>query len=341
MIASDPPSHPASLLPPGRAVGGRYEIVGAIGEGGSGTVYLAHDLTTPAGVDRRRVVLKVIHRHLCGDRQIFGRFRREAEILEHLDNDHLVKLLEVLEDDGLLVLVLEHAAGRSLEDFLRDRAPLSLDLAVEIALQVCAALGAAHAAGVVHRDLKPANVLVSDSPSSPGGVHVRVLDFGLAKVVRGDRMVTGLTEQDMIFGTPEYMAPEQARGDEVDARCDLYSAGVMLFELATGAVPFRGRTPIASMSAHLTEAPRSPRVARPDLSRALEAVILRALAKAKEDRFPTAKAFAEALAAARERTHVVALSGHPAANVEVQNGRVTACYDSIKVSSLFISQNGP
>lgn len=297
-------------MPPGHRVGGRYAIIGTLGEGGSGTVYLAQDLTDQAAslAERRRVVLKVIHRHLCGDRQIYGRFQREAAILERLESDHVVRLLEVLEEDELPVLVLEHAGGRSLDEFLRERAPVALDLAVEIMLQVCAGLGAAHAASVIHRDLKPANVLVSLAAASPGGVHVRVLDFGLAKIVHGEKMVTGLTEHDMIFGTPEYMAPEQARGDEVDARCDLYAAGVMLYELATGSVPFCGRTPIASMTAHLSETPPSPRASRPDISPALEAVILRALAKAKEDRYPSARAFAEALAATREPARVVATS---------------------------------
>jgi serine/threonine-protein kinase len=314
---SDSAAPASSLLPPGRAVAGRYEVLGPIGEGASGSVYLARDLADAGAppTARRRVALKVIHRHLCGDRQIFGRFKREAAILSRLQGEHLVGLHEVVEDDGLLVLVLEHASGRSLEDLLRDRAPLPIELAIEITLQICAALGAAHAAGVVHRDLKPANVLVAESPSSPGGVHVRVLDFGLAKIVHGDKMITGLTEQDMIFGTPEYMAPEQARGDEVDARCDLYAAGVMLYEMAVGAVPFRGRTPIASMTAQLTEAPRSPRAARPDLSPALEAVVLRALEKDPEDRFPSARALAEALVGARDEPRVIAPAGVEAASV--------------------------
>lgn len=298
---------PAGRMPPGHRVGDRYAIIGTLGEGGSGTVYLAQDLTDTAAsaAEHRRVVLKVIHRHLCGDRQIYGRFRREAAILERLESDHVVRLLDVLEEDELPVLVLEHAGGRSLEDFLRERAPIALDLAVEILLQVCAGLGAAHAANVVHRDLKPANVLVSLSASSPEGIHVRILDFGLAKIVHGDKMVTGLTEHDMIFGTPEYMAPEQARGDEVDARCDLYAAGVILYELTTGTVPFCGRTPIASMTAHLTETPLPPRISRPEISPALEAVILRALAKAKEDRYASARAFAEALAATRAPAPVI------------------------------------
>jgi len=294
------------LLPRGRTVGGRYEIDSVIGEGASGVVYLARTKS-----DGARVALKVIHRHLCSDRQIYGRFRREAEILQRLEGPHLVKLLDFIHEDELLIIALEYVEGTSLDSVLSAAAPMSLGDAVEIALQICAALGAAHAAGVVHRDLKPANVLLEKPTLEQPGLKVRVVDFGLAKVVHGERMTTGLTEQDMIFGTPEYMAPEQARGDEVDPRCDIYAAGVMLYEMSVGNVPFRKRTPIASMTAHLTEEPPSPRASKPDrgISPALEAVILRALAKAPSDRYDSARAFAEALASARDEPRVIAVPG--------------------------------
>ena len=298
-------SESRSLLPKGRTVAARYEIEAVIGEGASGVVYLARH----KGDAGRRVALKVIHRHLCSNRQIYKRFEREAQILKRLEGPHLVKLLDFVQDDDLLVIALEYVEGRSLEAMLAEKAPIDLADAVEIALQICAALGAAHAAGVVHRDLKPANVLIENPTPEQPGLKVRVVDFGLAKVVHGEQMSTGLTEQDMIFGTPEYMAPEQARGDEVDLRCDIYTAGVMLYELAVGEVPFKKRTPIASMTAHLTEEPPPPRSSKPNrgISPALEAVILHALAKSPSDRYPTARAFAEALASARDETRVIAV----------------------------------
>jgi eukaryotic-like serine/threonine-protein kinase len=305
---------PQDRLPAGLRIASRYTIESVIGEGASGTVYRA-----TRDEDRGHVALKVIHRHLCGDRQIFRRYHREAAILKRLTGSHLVGMLDFIEEDGLLMIALEHIDGASLEDLLRAHAPLDVDRAVDIALEVCSALDAAHGAGVVHRDLKPANVLIeravraggaSSPPQGPLSGRVRVVDFGLAKVVHGEQMTTGLTEQDMIFGTPEYMAPEQVRGEDVDPRSDIYALGCMLYEMAVGAVPFERRTAIAVMTAQLTEPPVPPRAARPDgsISAAFDAVILRALAKVPAERHQSARAFAEALHACRER-RVVARSG--------------------------------
>jgi serine/threonine-protein kinase len=298
-----------AVLPSGALVGGRYRIASVIGEGSHSVVYLAR--REPGGDD---VALKVIHRHLCGDPQISRRFEREARILRRLDGEHVARLLDFVEDDGLLAIALERVEGVSLETLLVERAPLDIDLAIEITLQVCAALGAAHANGVVHRDLKTANVLVERPlPGAPGSgpragaVRIKVVDFGLSKVLQGETS-TALTEQGMIFGTPDYMAPEQARGDEVDARADLYAAGVMLYEMTVGAPPFSGRSAVGTMSAHLSEAPPSPRAARPGSSirPGLEAVILRALAKSPADRFASARELAQAIAAARDEPLVIA-----------------------------------
>ncbi len=329
-----------AVLPAGKSIGGRYLIESVIGDGAHAVVYLARRERPPApsakeedSVDETpasdKVALKVIHRHLCGDPQIYQRFHREAAILTRLHGEHVVKLFDFIEEDGLLTIALEHVEGMSLEARLR-KGPLALGDAVEITLQICAALGAAHAAGIVHRDLKPANVLVTEArrapspsrsnpsltPASPGPpapaeatteIRVKVVDFGLARLVHGDKELTSLTEQGMIFGSPEYMAPEQARGDEADARSDLYAAGVMLFEMAVGEPPFKGRSAIAAMAAHVSEAPPSPRALRSDgrISVALEAIILRALAKDPAHRYPSARAFAEAIASADKQPLVI------------------------------------
>ncbi|MEO7330175.1 MAG: serine/threonine-protein kinase, partial [Minicystis sp.] len=200
--------------------------------------------------------------------------------------------------------------GLSLEARLAEQHPLEIKEALEIALQICAALGAAHAAGIVHRDLKPANVLIerSEGRDSSPQLRVKVVDFGLARVMQGDKEeTTGLTEQGMIFGTPEYMAPEQARGDEADARSDLYATGVILYEMTVGHVPFTGRSPLGAMTAHLTETPPSPREARPgpEITAALEKVILRALEKEPLARYRSARAFAEAIDSARNEPLVI------------------------------------
>lgn len=320
------------LLAVGQMVAKRYVVEREIGEGAQGVVYLARDThgggrngdaaeTGPGSGGLDRVALKVLHRHLLGDKQIHKRFDREAAILKRLEGEHLVKLLDFVEEDGLLMIALEYVEGRSLEDLLREKSPLDLKKAIEITLQVAAALGCAHAGGVVHRDLKPANVLIEGSSKEADStrLRVRVVDFGLAKVVHGEHMTTGLTEHDMIFGTPEYMAPEQVKGEDADLRADLYAAGVMLYEMSVGKVPFTGRTPLAAMTAHLTEEVPPPRSSRRDhaISLSLEAVILRALAKEPKDRYSSARELAEALVSARDEPKVVAPVSSDRANAVV------------------------
>ena len=164
-----------------------------------------------------------------------------------------------------------------------------------IMLDVCEALSEAHAQGIIHRDLKPANVLLQD------GERAVVVDFGMAKIVTGGGTgTTALTQHNMVFGTPEYMAPEQARGDELDARCDVYAAGVIFYQMLTGRVPFNGATPLTVLTAHLTEPPEPPRVRAPlrDISAALEVVVMCALAKDPVERYATAGALAAAIRSA-------------------------------------------
>ncbi|WP_437814408.1 serine/threonine-protein kinase [Sorangium sp. So ce1078] len=331
-MTSQPPA--PERLPPGHRVASRYTVESVIGEGASGVVYRA-----ARDEDGRRVALKVIHRHLSGTPQIFRRYHREAAILKRIEGPHVVRMLDFVEEGGLLVIALEHIDGSSLEELLREHAPIEVDRAIDIALQICSALETAHAAGVVHRDLKPANVLV-ERPGTPpahppgGGAPsplagcVRVVDFGLAKVVHGEQMTTGLTEQDMIFGTPEYMAPEQVRGEDVDPRCDIYALGCILYEMVVGAVPFSKRTPIAVMTAQIAEQPLPPRSGKRDglISAGLEAVILRALAKERAERHPSARAFADALRACRERRVV----GHTPANPA----------DAISITELGLERTG-
>jgi serine/threonine-protein kinase len=292
------PNDPAEV---GAVIAGKYAITGLLGRGASGVVYEAE-------ADGAKVALKIIHPELCHSRQIFGRYKREAKILRHLTGEHIVRFLDFVEHDGLLVIALEFVEGESLEDFLGKS--LDCDTAIDVVLQLCSGLSVAHAAGVIHRDLKPANVMVHANGSEP--VRARILDFGLAKVVHGEHMTTGLTERDMIFGTPEYMAPEQARGEEVDARCDVYACGVILYELVTGTVPLEGKTPFATMTAQLTEQVEPPRKRAPEknVPPALEAVILRALEKDPAKRFASADAMKKALEAAAER-RVISITPGP------------------------------
>lgn len=283
---------PASQrLQPGTIFAERYTIDDLIGEGATGTVYAAR-----RNDDNQPVALKVIHAHLVGNRQVNRRFHREAEVLRQLTTPHIVRVQDFGEDaSGLLFLALERLKGEQLGTIISREIELPMSHVAAIFRGICSALAEAHAAGVIHRDLKPDNVVVERLGDVV--VRVAVLDFGLSKMLRGRTMgSTNLTEENMVLGTPEYMAPEQARGDEVDDRCDIYAAGVILYLLLTGRVPFKHKSPVAIMTAHLTQDP-SPPTHRPSGSvvpSSLVAVVMHALAKRRRDRYPDAAALAGA-----------------------------------------------
>jgi serine/threonine-protein kinase len=283
-----------------RVIAEKYEVLGVLGRGGTGVVY---DAITQDGT---AIALKVMHDALAGDKQIRGRFEREAAILRRLEGAHICPILDSGEVAGpgtgteagksLLYIALPKIVGESLADRLA-KGPLEVDVALDIMREVLAALSSAHSQGVIHRDLKPANVLLQD------GKHVVVVDFGMSKIVTGTGTgTTNLTTHNMVFGTPEYMSPEQARGDDLDIRCDIYAAGVLLYELLAGVPPFTGETPLNVLTAHLTSElppPSARPSARGRVTPALEAVIIHALARDREQRYPSAEAFAAALAQAR------------------------------------------
>jgi serine/threonine-protein kinase len=227
----------------------------------------------------------------------------------------LCKLLECVEEHGLLLIALEYVDGPSLDAYLGQRSDLPLAEVTAIMTQICAALTSAHDAGVIHRDLKPSNVLIEGvRPAGPANddqpppsflrdLSVRVVDFGLAKLIHGDHAGTVLTEQDMIFGTPDYMAPEQVSGEELDGRCDVYAAGVILYEMLVGKLPFDTPGPLTTMAAHLNSPVPTPSFHAPErvISKAMERVVMKALAKKPDDRYPSAAALAEAIARAVEQ----------------------------------------
>jgi serine/threonine-protein kinase len=320
----------SGALPVGTIVAKRYRVADVLGEGASGVVYVAECIAEVADEGRdsqppearisdpgvkpgQRVALKVIHRHLVRDRQISKRFQREARILRRLRCPNLVSLIDYGEDTGgVLYMAIELVEGVPL-DRMTQTGPMPVPRAADLIRQVCIALEVAHAAGVVHRDLKPGNVIVERT--ADGHERARVLDFGMAKALSRElsQSLTALTEQNMVFGTPEYMAPEQARGDEVDPRCDVYAAGVILYELITGSVPFQASTPIGTMTAHLVQDPVPPssKAGAGVIPPAVEAVVLHALAKRREERYPSAAALASALDSALRRPTDVASTAPP------------------------------
>ncbi len=266
-----------------------YEITAALGAGGMGEVYRATD--TKLGRD---VALKVLPAELASDPERLGRFRREAKVLAALDHPGIVTVYSVEEADGVHFLTMQLVDGQPL-DRLIPQGGLPLEELLAIATALADALVAAHEKGVVHRDLKPANVMVG------AGGRVKVLDFGIAKLstpeeTSGPELPTQLrTREGIAMGTVPYMSPEQVSGRDVDHRTDVFSLGVILYEMASGRRPFEGRSSVELASAILRDAPRPLGETRPDLPQDLERIIQRCLAKNAADRFPSARELRDAL----------------------------------------------
>ena len=274
---------------------GAYQITGELGAGGFATVYEA----THAGLGHR-VAIKVLHDAIARRENLRDRFRLEARLLANLDHPHIVRAVDLFEDDKLCAFVLEFVEGMALNDVLAARpAPdwWTPDVARDILVQTLDALDYAHSRPqpIVHRDIKPSNIFVK---VVEGRVMAKVMDFGIARIVSGDDNKR-MTRTGTLLGTLYYMSPEQIRGvRDIDGRSDLYAAGCVLYELLTGHVPFEADTDFSLMQAHLEQPPRPPLELNPSISLPLQAVVLRALAKDRDARFPSAGAFKEALLAA-------------------------------------------
>ena len=259
---------------------GQYQILEEIGRGGMAVVYKAWQPSL-----NRYVALKVLPSYLTLDRQFVARFQREAQAAASLRHPNILVIHDVGQQGDLYYIVMEYLEGQTLKQLIEQQGPLPPERVVHIVEQVAEALDYAHQRGFVHRDIKPANIFVGQ------GDQVTLTDFGIAKAA----WETHLTRTGMLVGTPEYMSPEQARGEEVDARSDLYSLGIVAYEMLTGRVPFGGTTPHAVLHQQIYEPPPSPAALHPQATGPVEAVLLRALAKKPEDRYPTAGGLAQAL----------------------------------------------
>jgi len=260
---------------------GNYQVVRRLGEGGMGTVYAAIDLML-----EREVALKVLRPELAGQADIADRFRAEAVTLARLQHPHIATLYSLAREAGELMMVMELVDGDTLERILQRTGPLPAGTAVRWCREVLEAMAYAHRKGVVHRDIKPANVMITTDGT------VKVTDFGIAHVLGG----THRTRTGHIIGTAAYMAPEQIRGREVDARTDIYALASVLFELLTGRPPFEAEDEFGLMTAQVTGAPPSARALGAQVPQWLDEAILRGLAKAPDARFQTATAFGDVLA---------------------------------------------
>ena len=254
---------------------GRYELTHLVARGGMAQVYRAMDRQLD-----RPVALKVLFPELSVDKTFVERFRREAQAAANLSHPNIVPVFDWGEDDGVYFIVMEYVDGRPLSAVLRDPEKLPPNQIASIGAGVAAALAFAHRHGVVHRDVKPGNVLIT-----PDG-EVKVTDFGIARAVNTEE---SLTQTGAVMGTAAYFSPEQAEGKGVDARSDIYSLGVVLYEMAVGRPPFTGDSPVAVASKHVRDQPVLPRVANPAVPAALEAVIMKAMAKDPADRYASAE----------------------------------------------------
>ena len=268
---------------PETVVDGRYRVLTRLGAGGMADVYCAED--THLG---RQVALKVLYRRFAQDQEFVERFKREARSAAGLTHPNVVNVYDRGEHDGTYYIAMEYLPGRTLKDVIGDRGPLEQEAVVDIGVQILRAASFAHRRGIVHRDLKPHNVMLDDAGNA------KVTDFGIARAGASD-----MTEAGSIMGTAQYLSPEQAQGHPATAQSDLYSVGIILYELLTGRLPFDGESAVAIAVQHLNDPPQPISELRPDVAPELEAAVMRALAKDPASRWSDADEFIRALEGAR------------------------------------------
>jgi serine/threonine-protein kinase len=267
----------------GEVLSDRYEVEELVGTGGMSSVYRAHDRLLD-----RKVALKVLHQQYSEDSDYVERFRREARAVAALSHPNIVTVIDRGEHEGRQFIVFEYIDGENLKGLIGRRGPAPVVTALELAMQIARGLSFAHQQGLVHRDVKPQNILLN------GDGQAKVTDFGIARSLDVQH---GMTQTGTVLGTSDYIAPEQAQGQRVDEHTDVYSLGVVLYEMLTNEVPFPGENFVAVAMRHINEEPPAIRDKRPDVSPRLEAAVQRAMAKRPEDRFPTMADFCRELEA--------------------------------------------
>ena len=272
---------PREKFASGTVFAGRYQIIEELGKGGMGSVYRAIDKKL-----NEEVALKLIRSEIASDRMTLDRFSNEIKIVRKIVHRNVSRMYHLSEEKGIHYITMEYVPGEDLRRMLRMSKRMEIGTAISIARQVLEGLAEAHRLGVVHRDLKPGNIMIDQEG------QVRILDFGIARAIKSE----GPTEVGLIIGTPEYMSPEQVEGKEVDQRSDLYSLGVILFEMVTGRVPFEADTPFAVGVKHRSEKPPDPRQINAHIPEDLNSLILKCLEKDAAKRYQSAEELLSALA---------------------------------------------
>jgi serine/threonine protein kinase len=315
----------------GRVIAEKYRLEAVAGTGATGSVYRAMHLTLG-----KPLAVKVLAKHLMANPTAQARFRREALAASKLDHPNSVHVVDFgTEPDGVTYLAMELLEGRELYRAIFEDWPLGPERSARILGQVLSVLQAAHELGIVHRDLKPENVMLVQRTDEDGNTSeiVKVADFGIAKSIApgaGEEGVN-LTREGIVQGTPEYMSPEQARGEELDGRADLYACGVILYEMLTGTLPFTAQSAIETILKHLSDPVEPPTRRRPDCDRRLEPVVMKALAKKREDRYQDARSMRAALVEALRAEEV------PSARASATPAGVAAAASAAVGSSVHVS----
>jgi serine/threonine-protein kinase len=304
-------------------VGDRYELEELVGSGGMSSVYKAHDTLL-----ERAVALKILHEHHLDDNEYVERFRREARTVAQLSHPNIVTVIDRGDADGQPFIVFEYVDGKTLDKVLARRGALPVDQALEIAIACARGLAFAHKHGLVHRDVKPQNILLD------GGRRPKVTDFGIARSLNVKK---GVTQTGTVLGTSNYIAPEQARGERSGAESDVYSLGVVLYEVLTGRVPFDGDNFVTVALRHINEPPPSVSASRGDVPPRVDAAVRRALAKDPRDRFPSMDAFASELSACLRESR----GGVGASNTTVGTAAVPAAARARRSRSRRRAPSGP
>jgi serine/threonine protein kinase/Tfp pilus assembly protein PilF len=264
---------PLAELETGATFAGRYQVIEELGRGGMGTVYKVYDTRV-----KEKIALKLLKPDVAADAETIERFSSELKLARKVSHRNICRMFDLGETNGSYFITMEYVHGEDLRALIRKFGQLSAAQAISIARQLCEGLTEAHRLGIVHRDLKPSNIMMDEEGTA------RIMDFGIARALR----TKGITSAGIMVGTPEYMSPEQVEGLEVDARSDIYSLGIVLYEMLTGRAPFQGETPLAVAVKHKTEMPVPPEKLNPQLPDELNRLVLRCLEKDREKRFQTA-----------------------------------------------------